>query len=664
LCEYAAVTDPGAVWETLAASLGVQPLMGRSLEESVLEYLSAKQLLLVLDNCEHLLGAIARQVEAITRRCPRVSLLATSREGLAVPGERLVAVPSLAVPADDAGIDALLATDAVRLFSDRAVAAKSDFSVSDRNAGAVGVLCRRLDGIPLAIELAAARVRSLSPDDLVARLDQRFKLLTRGSRAALERHQTLRHTIDWSYDLLEPAECQALNRLSVFAGACDLAAAEAVLADESLDGPDVIDALSSLVDKSLVVADSDGNDVVRYRLLESIRQYAQERLETSGETAAVRRRHADHYVGLVETAGPHLRRRGQLQWANALARDTDNLRAVLDWAIETPSADHALRLIAPLSVTGMAIGDTAREWAEAAMSIPEADSHRSFPVVAAFASFAASMGGDLQRAEARLDAAERASELHGPPPLSVRRARAVLTHFGGDEPARHDAQAWVDVARSSGDANDLADALIMLGATLLEEPGDVALAAIEEAVRVARDAGILSALALGLALLAGLVEWDENDDRMLALCDEAIDISTQLGNPIGVALATGHKGAIAFRGGDWRTALEAFVDSAGMMLDAGERTSLVGPLSMGAVALGALGHPEPSAVLLGKAATIGSFSAQVPWAAELDEQTHATNLQALGAEQVAKLAARGAVLDFADAVDYLRAQADVALREE
>ena len=162
----------------------------------------------------------------------------------------------------------------MQLFSDRARAAKNDFVLTDRNASAVGVLCRRLDGIPLAIELAAARVRSFSPEDLVARLDQRFKLLTRGSRAALERHQTLRSTIDWSYDLLEPTERHALDRLSVFAGGCDLAAAEAVLAGDDLDELDVVDLLGQLVDKSLVVADDNGDGGVRYRLFESIRQYA------------------------------------------------------------------------------------------------------------------------------------------------------------------------------------------------------------------------------------------------------------------------------------------------------------------------------------------------------------------------------------------------------
>ncbi len=332
-CEFAPVTDPAMVWETLATSLRVQPVPGRAVDESVLDYLAAKQLLLVLDNCEHLLDAVARLVDAIEHRCPKVSVLATSREGLAVAGEQLVAVAPLGVPAEHADGDDLRQSEAVCLFWDRASAARSDFALTDRNVGAVGVLCRRLDGIPLAIELAAARVRSLSPDDLVSRLDQRFKLLTHGSRGALERHQTLRSTIDWSYDLLTPTERHALNRLSVFAGGCDLGAAEAVLPDDELDAADVVDVLGQLVDKSLVVVD-DADGGLRYRLLETIRQYARERLDASGDPVALRRRHADHYVALAEAAGPHLRGREQVEWTSVVIRDIDNFRAALDWAVE------------------------------------------------------------------------------------------------------------------------------------------------------------------------------------------------------------------------------------------------------------------------------------------------------------------------------------------
>src|SRR5436190_1826085 len=474
LCEFAPVADPDAVWETLGASLRVQAFAGRSLEDAVLEHLAARRLLLVLDNCEHLLDAIARQVTTIGQRCARVSVLATSREGLALAGERIVAVRSLGVPADDSDIAALMGTEAAQLFSDRARAAKNDFALTDRNASAVGELCRRLDGIPLAIELAAARVRSLSPEDLVARLDQRFKLLTRGSRAALERHQTLRSTIDWSYDLLEPTERRALDRLSVFAGGCDLAAAEAVLAGDDLDALDVVDLLGQLVDKSLVVADDNADGGVRYRLFESIRQYAQERLVSDGDTAAVRRRHADHYVELAETAGPHLRSRDQLDWIKVVAAEIDNFRAAFDWAVETPSTDHAFRLIAPFTLS-MAIGDAARDWAVAASMMPGGDDDPLFPVVAAWASLEATFRGDFETADARAAAAEQAQQALDVRLHTVANARAVLAFFRGDlEQVSQHAHEWAELARASGDDYELAMGLSVLAAARLREPDGLA----------------------------------------------------------------------------------------------------------------------------------------------------------------------------------------------
>ena len=215
----------------------------------------------------------------------------------------------------------------------------------------------------------------------------------------MERHQTLRNTIDWSYDLLDERERTALNRLSVFAGGCDLHAAEHILEREGLDALDVIDTLDLLVDKSLVLADPDDSGHVRYRLLETIRQYAQERLEASGEASEIRRRHADHFVSVAEAAGPGLRSREQLAWAHAVAPETDNLRAALDWAVETPSAEHALRLVAPLMAHSIPIGNAAKAWAEMAIAIPDAVEHRLYPDVASWATEAAIARGDLASAE-------------------------------------------------------------------------------------------------------------------------------------------------------------------------------------------------------------------------------------------------------------------------
>ncbi len=295
-----------------------------------------------------------------SNECPDVSLLATSREGLGLAGERIVAVPPLGVPAGDADVDEVRRAEAVCLFWDRASAAKHDFALTDRNVGAVGVLCRRLDGIPLAIELAAARVRSLSPEDLVSRLDQRFKLLTHGSRAALERHQTLRSTIDWSYDLLTPTERHALQRLSVFAGGCDLGGRGSGAARRR---PRRGRMWSTCWVNWWTSPSSSSTTPTAGCVTASSRPSASTRGSASTRVAirsAVRRRHADHYVALAEAAGPHLRGREHLEWTSVVARDIDNFRAALDWAVETPSPEHALRLVAPLAVQGR-IGELAME---------------------------------------------------------------------------------------------------------------------------------------------------------------------------------------------------------------------------------------------------------------------------------------------------------------
>jgi predicted ATPase/class 3 adenylate cyclase len=660
VCELAPVGDPGAVWESVAASLEVQPFPGRALDEAVLEYLGPKRLVIVLDNCEHLLDAVARVVDAVAQRCPRVAILATSREGLALAGEQIVAVPSLGLPAGDADRDTLARADAVRLFCDRAHDAKSDFALTDHNAGAIAQLCRRLDGIPLAIELAAARVRSLTPEDLVERLDQRFRLLSRGSRGAIERQQTLRSTIDWSYDLLTATEREALDQLSVFAGGCDLTAAEAILSPGDGDVLDTADVLGQLVDKSLV--DVDDNAGGRYRLLETIRQYAQERLEASGDAPAVRRRHADHYVAVAEAAGPHLRSRDQLTWAPTVARDTDNFRAALDWAVEAPSPDHALRLVAPLTVP-VVRSAAATDWADTACSIPGADAHLLFPVVAAWGVFGSALEGDLERAAVLVANAARAQDALDTRHPSVCVAAATLAVFRADlDDALHHAHEGVELARSVGDPYEISVALVMLGAVKHLSDPDGAVSVFDEAVNFARDAGIASSLAAGLAGLAADLPLEESQ-RALALLDEAVEVGTKVGDPQAVANAIQYKGSIAVRLGDWRTALHAIVDAAEQRLQLGELAMFPFSFSTAAFAFVGLGDLEAAAMLLGGIQAPSDQRAP-DWVRELFASTEAALLEGLGERQVATLRARGAAMNPADAVAYLRAEVNRALNDE
>ena len=282
--DLAPLTDATRVAAPLARVLGVREQPGRPLLQSLVAACRARQSLVILDNCEHVIGEAAHVADQLVRSCPRMTILATSREPLGIEGEHLYRVPPLFVPPADADPDRLLACDAVRLFADRARQQRSDFVVDSGNASAVGRLCRRLDGIPLAIELAAARLRTLPLDEIDNRLDQRFRLLTGGHRVTPPRHQTLQALIDWSYDLLNPEEQEMLERLSVFAGGFDLYSAEAV-AGAGFDSPvGVLDRLAALVDKSLLQADDVG--ALRYRLLETVRDYASAKLLARSPAAA------------------------------------------------------------------------------------------------------------------------------------------------------------------------------------------------------------------------------------------------------------------------------------------------------------------------------------------------------------------------------------------
>jgi len=342
--DLAPLTDATLVAAKVAGVLGVPEQPGRSVPQSLIAACGDRQLLVILDNCEHVIAEAATVADQLARACPRMIILATSREPLAIEGEHLYRVPSLFVPPLSADPEALLACDAVRLFADRARQQRSDFAVGPQNAAAVGKLCRRLDGIPLAIELAAARVRTLPLDEIDNRLHQRFRLLTGGRRATPPRQQTLQALIDWSYDLLEPEEQETLERLSVFAGGFDLHSAEEVAGAGSDSAVGVCDRLAALVDKSLLQADDAGP--VRYRLLDTVRDYAAAKLLARSPTAAnaLRGAHRDHYLALAETAAPHLIGHGQIEWLDRLELEFDNLRAAISYSSQDPDPAGGLRL--------------------------------------------------------------------------------------------------------------------------------------------------------------------------------------------------------------------------------------------------------------------------------------------------------------------------------
>ena len=344
--DLTSISDPDLVAQAVARAMGVREAPGRSLLRLLIEHLEPAEALLVLDNCEHLIEACAALVDALLEGCPRLKILTTSRESLRLYGEVSWLVPSLSVPEEGArSSDDLARNEAVRLFAERAGAISAGFALTDENAPTVARICDRLDGMPLAIELAAARTRVLSAHQILRRLDKRFLLLTDGGRTAAPQQRTLRATMDWSYDLLSEEEQILFRRLSVFVGGFTLVAAEEVCSGAGVEKGAVLDLLSGLVQKSLlmVVLGGAGSDN-RYRMLETIRAYALEKLDVSGEEAALRSRHAAYFLELAEESEPELLGPEQAKWLERLEREHDNSWAALLWLGERGEVERALRL--------------------------------------------------------------------------------------------------------------------------------------------------------------------------------------------------------------------------------------------------------------------------------------------------------------------------------
>lgn len=347
LAELGPLSDPAQVAPTVGGIFGLREEAGRPMEQTIGDHLAARNLLLILDNCEHLLGSCASLAHTILNLCSQTTVLTTSREPLGIAGERTYRVPSLTLPEDSTLVEDLASCEAVRLFTERTELHQAQFALSSANVHAVASICRRLDGIPLAVELAAARMRFMSAEEIDAKLDHRFGLLTGGSRSALPRQQTLRALIDWSYELLSREERSMLQRLSVFAGGWTLDAAEAVCAGDDLAPWQVLDLLSGLVDKSLVSTEEwDGR--TRYKLLETVRQYGRDRLEESGEVDAVRQRHSDAYLKFAKEAEGRLHASDQLFWIVRLEKEHENLRTCWEWMVHRGDSDDAMRLCVAL----------------------------------------------------------------------------------------------------------------------------------------------------------------------------------------------------------------------------------------------------------------------------------------------------------------------------
>jgi non-specific serine/threonine protein kinase len=575
LVELAPVADPSLVPHLVATAVGVRAAADQTVTGALTTALRNRHLLLVLDNCEHLLDACARLVDDLVRSCAELQVLATSREALGLTGEVAWRVPSLAIPPANKHITLaeLGANPAVRLIVERATAVQPRFGLIERNASTIAQICRRLDGIPLALELAAARIQALTPEQIAARLDQRFRLLTGGSRAALPRQQTLRATLDWSYDLLSEFERLLLNRLAVFAGGWSLEAAEAVCSDEEIAPEHVLDLLAQLVSKSLVLADEDAEGTERYRMLETVRQYARERLLAAGEAEALHKRHAAYFLVFGDPFGadrfyPAGATMPTAEWLRQLEREHDNLRAALRWWIESEDIERAIKQAAVLFYMWFSRGCVTEgyEWLGEILALPAAVGSQAVRrrVLPLFARLACHHGDHTRSLEAyaELLAAQRSA---------------------GERYAA--AQTLIEVANVHYLRSAYTDAWTCFDASR-EEAGELFDMALE---RIWRLYGGMAALCEGRYELA----------RTLATgAVTAFDLDNI---PIGSGFAQMTLGNVDLEEGQYEEANERFLRALEVALDYGNRTLLVHLVEGFSGLAGALGQHE-RAIRLGGAA--------------------------------------------------------------
>jgi predicted ATPase/class 3 adenylate cyclase len=527
--ELAPLSDPRLVAQAVASVLGVVEEAGRPVEEALVRHVKDRRLLLVLDNCEHLVQPCAELAKALLRAGPEVKVLATSRESLRLPGETIFSVPPLVLPPRARPISSATLTEyeSVRLFRDRAVAAQPGFEVTEKNAPAIAEICHTLDGIPLALELAAARVRALSVEAIATRLSDRFRLLTSGDRTSPRRQQTLRACIDWSFNLLSTAEQAMLRRLAVFSGGWTLEAAERVGTDAVVDAGEILDLLSHLVDKSLVQVEADDG---RYRLLETVRQYAEEQLAAAQERDETRSRHLAFFVDFAEEASPHLMGSDQGAWLERLDTERENILFALQWCDRAEGGGElGLRLLCAVRVY----------WFTRGLGL------LGMRVMAE----ALGRPGAQERTLLRCKALDAAAWL------------GYFTGRYGD--AQRYEEEGLSIAREIEDRDRVVAALTLLGAvSLANQDRHAARRHLEECLALARELGDILRLEQALTGLAELYRVEGDLDRAEPLYAESLVLNRREGvgsniavNLLNLAMVAIGRGSIA----QARTALmEAF----------------------------------------------------------------------------------------------------------
>jgi predicted ATPase/class 3 adenylate cyclase len=574
LVELAPVSDPALVPQVLLPIFNLREDSHRTVLEILIDYLREKTLLLILDNCEHLIEACAQLSDSLLQACPALRILASSREALGITGEVAYPVPSLSTPnpANLPSIDKLQRMDSIRLFIERAAAVKPGFALTPDNAASLAQICFRLDGIPLAIELAASRAKVLSPEQIAARLDDRFRFLTGGSRTALPRQQTLRATIDWSYSLLSEPEMTLFRRLAVFVGGWTLEAAEAVCGG-AVNDVDVLDLLTRLVDKSLVFTEDTGGET-RYHRLETIRQYSREKFLETDEVDTVRDRHLDFFVRFAELVDEKLKSGDQVLWQKRMAAEQDNLRAALEWGL-SQDPDSALRIAGAANLFWTAGGYSAEgfRWTQRALEQVErsplpygmTNEHRLVARARALRGLTRlylSLGDNANAkrvAEESVALYRQSQDRRG-----LAFALVILAYpleFLGErlqaEAALHESYS---IARAEGDVYVICRSLNRLARVILALYHDLDLSQgyIEESIRLAREAGLRSQEAQASEILGLIAIQRNNPEAARALLKESVRIYQEIGATFNVILEKSNLAHLERNLGNYADALEYY----------------------------------------------------------------------------------------------------------
>jgi non-specific serine/threonine protein kinase len=631
LVELASLSDPALVPQAVAATLGVRERPDRTLLATLTESLYSRQMLLLLDNCEHLLEASATLSDSLLRACPGPRIIATSREALGTDGETLFSVPTLTLPdperprQGERPVDSLLASEAGSLFAERARAVLPTFQVMDANATALAQVCRRLDGIPLALELAAARVTALTPAQLAQRLDDCFRVLTVGRRTALPRQQTLRATLDWSYELLDERERCLLQRLSVFTGGWSLEAAEGVCASDELPVSEVLPLLAVLVDKSLVqVNEQDG--MGGYRLLDTVRQYASQKLRESGEQGIIQDRHLSWYVTRAEQAEEPLWSADQVAWFARLKADEDNLREALAWSVASAARPDSMAAVE----AGLRLGGALWHFWNLRGHLSEGSAR----LVELLATGVGSPG-------------VRAKALH---------AAAYLTFLQGNprEASRLAGEA-VRLGRDVVNPFLVASSLVGLATgALVAGDLDRAAALCGDGLALCRQAGDRRGMYYSLYGLMEVARAQRDHQRAIALMEEAYSLTREQGDPWSIAFALSILGNLVLLQGEMERA-EALQRESLVLRQATEDVVGTGRCldSLGWVA-SAQRQPARATRLFGAAELLCErvgVAPHPPWRAE-HERHVATARASLGDEAFAAAWAEGRALSLDEAIAY------------